>query len=116
MANPKPGLMESIEAEQTSSFGGDAPMARVNFQLPAEHHMKLKVYAAQHGTTITELLTEHVERLLSPPGRTVNQIAAAATGSSAGSLFVLCADGSMWERSPLTGNAWKALPAIPNHD
>jgi hypothetical protein len=35
-------------------------MKRVNFQLPADWHMELKVYAAQQGKAITELLTEHV--------------------------------------------------------
>jgi len=43
---------------------GDVHMKRVNFQLPADQHVKLKVYAAQHGKTITELLTEQVERLI----------------------------------------------------
>ncbi|MDN8003131.1 chromosome partitioning protein ParB [Burkholderia multivorans] len=52
------------KAATLASLAGDVQMKRVNFQLPAEQHMKLKVYAAQHGKTITELLTEHVGRLV----------------------------------------------------
>ncbi|HBO5311231.1 TPA: chromosome partitioning protein ParB [Pseudomonas aeruginosa] len=52
------------KAAMPSNSGGGVLMKRVNFQLPADQHMKLKVYAAQHGKTITELLTEHVEQLL----------------------------------------------------
>lgn len=52
------------EAAMPSNSGGGVLMKRVNFQLPADQHMKLKVYAAQQGKTITELLTEHVGRLI----------------------------------------------------
>ncbi|EBB7620040.1 chromosome partitioning protein ParB [Escherichia coli] len=52
------------EAAMPSNSGGGVLMKRVNFLLPADQHMKLKVYAAQHGKTITELLTEHVEQLI----------------------------------------------------
>ncbi len=52
------------KAAMPSNSGGDVLMKRVNFQLPADQHMKLKVYAAQHGKTITELLTEHVAQLI----------------------------------------------------
>ncbi|HEM7810508.1 TPA: chromosome partitioning protein ParB [Burkholderia multivorans] len=48
----------------THETGGNVHMKRVNFQIPADQHTKLKVYAAQHGKTITELLTEHVEQLV----------------------------------------------------
>lgn len=42
----------------------DAPtMKRVNFQLSADEHTKLKVYATRQGKTITELLTEYVAQL-----------------------------------------------------
>lgn len=48
----------------THEIGRNVQMKRVNFQIPADQHTKLKVYAAQHGKTITELLTEHVEQLV----------------------------------------------------
>jgi len=38
-------------------------MKRVNFELPAEQHTKLKIYAATKGKTIKELLTDYVESL-----------------------------------------------------
>ncbi|EBC1886533.1 chromosome partitioning protein ParB [Salmonella enterica] len=38
-------------------------MKRVNFQLPADKHRKLKIYAAKMDKTITELLTEYVDQL-----------------------------------------------------
>ncbi|MGP5570326.1 hypothetical protein ACTXN8_23565 [Pseudomonas helleri] len=38
-------------------------MKRVNFQLPADQHTKLKIYAAKQGKTIKELLTEYVAAL-----------------------------------------------------
>jgi hypothetical protein len=43
--------------------GDDPAMKRVNFQIPADQHTKLKVYAARQGKTITELLTEYVAQL-----------------------------------------------------
>ncbi|CAI1916874.1 chromosome partitioning protein ParB [Burkholderia multivorans] len=59
----RPTAMKN-KATMPLNSGGRVLMKRVNFQLPADQHMKLKVYAAQHGKTITELLTEHVGRLI----------------------------------------------------
>lgn len=38
-------------------------MKRVNFELPADQHTKLKIYATRQGKTIKELLTEYVGSL-----------------------------------------------------
>jgi hypothetical protein len=38
-------------------------MKRVNFELSAEQHTKLKIYAARQGKTIKELLTAYVDSL-----------------------------------------------------
>ncbi|MGL5291925.1 MAG: plasmid partition protein ParG [Plesiomonas sp.] len=46
-----------------ASLADETEMKRVNFQLSAELHTKLKVYAASHGKSITEILTEHVVKL-----------------------------------------------------
>lgn len=47
-----------------ASLADDAGgMKRVNFELSAEQHTKLKIYAARQGKTIKELLTEYVESL-----------------------------------------------------
>jgi hypothetical protein len=38
-------------------------MKRVNFELSADQHTKLKIYATRQGKTIKELLTEYVASL-----------------------------------------------------
>lgn len=57
----------SVRADKVktlASLADDAgSMKRVNFELPAEQHTKLKIYAARQGKTIKELLTEYVESL-----------------------------------------------------
>lgn len=51
------------KAVTLASLSDDAEMKRVNFQLPAVQHTKLKIYAAKQGKTIKELLTEYVAAL-----------------------------------------------------
>lgn len=51
----KSALLESLNDKQS--------MKRVNFDLSAEQHAKLKVYAAKQGKTIKDLLTEFVDSL-----------------------------------------------------
>lgn len=51
------------KAATLASLSDDAEMKRVNFQLPADQHTKLKIYAAKRGKTIKELLTEYVSTL-----------------------------------------------------
>jgi hypothetical protein len=41
----------------------EGDLKRVNFVISAEQHKKLKIYAAKHGKTIRELLTEYIENL-----------------------------------------------------
>ena len=48
------------KAATLASLSDGAEMKRVNFQLPADQHTKLKIYAAKQGKTIKELLTEYV--------------------------------------------------------
>jgi hypothetical protein len=38
-------------------------MKRVNFELAADQHTRLKIYAARQGKTIKEILTEYVAQL-----------------------------------------------------
>jgi hypothetical protein len=47
-------------ANLSDNFGS---MKRVNFELSAELHTRLKIYATKQGKTIKELLTEYVESL-----------------------------------------------------
>jgi len=51
------------KAATLASLSDDAEMKRVNFQLSADQHTKLKIYAAKQGKTIKELLTEYVAGL-----------------------------------------------------
>jgi hypothetical protein len=41
----------------------DGGMKRVNFELSAEQHTKLKIYAARQGKSLKKLLTDYVEGL-----------------------------------------------------
>ena len=56
--------MANKKAVMLSSLTNDTTLKRVNFSIPADEHMKLKIYAARHGKTITELLSEHVATLI----------------------------------------------------
>ena len=53
----------SNKAATLASLADEASKKRVNFELPAEQHTKLKIFAAKQGKTIKELLTEYVGRL-----------------------------------------------------
>lgn len=53
----------SDKAATLASLAAEASLKRVNFQLSADQHMKLKIYAARQGKTIKELLTEYVASL-----------------------------------------------------
>lgn len=66
----KPGTLSAGRPSATrnkavtlASLADETSMKRVNFQISATLHTKLKVYAASHGKTITEILTDYVEQL-----------------------------------------------------
>lgn len=46
-----------------ASMADEATVKRVNFELAAEQHTKLKIYATKQGKTIKELLTEYVAQI-----------------------------------------------------
>jgi len=56
---------EKSKAATLASLADDAGggMKRVNFELTAIQHSKLKVHAAKNGKSIRELLTEYVDKL-----------------------------------------------------
>ena len=54
---------EKKKAAILASLADEVGTKRVNFQLSAELHTKLKIYAVRQGKTITDLLTEYVEQL-----------------------------------------------------
>ena len=54
---------DKSKAATLASLADAASMKRVNFELSADQHTKLKIYAARQGKTIKELLTEYVADL-----------------------------------------------------
>ena len=54
---------DKSKAATLASLADDASMKRVNFELSADQHTKLKIYATRQGKTIKELLTEYVAGL-----------------------------------------------------
>lgn len=53
----------SNKAATLASLADEASTKRVNFELSAEQHTKLKIHAAKQGKTIKVLLTEYVASL-----------------------------------------------------
>jgi hypothetical protein len=51
------------KAATLASLADKAATKRVNFDLSAEQHTKLKVYAARQGKSVKELLTDFVAQL-----------------------------------------------------
>ena len=55
---------DKSKAATLASLADDAAsMKLVNFELSADQHTKLKIYATRQGKTIKELLTEYVASL-----------------------------------------------------
>lgn len=55
----------SREAQPTlSRLAAEKNLRRVNFQIEADDHQKLKIYAAQQGKTITTLMMHHINILI----------------------------------------------------
>jgi hypothetical protein len=50
-------------AATLASLTDDGVTKRVNFELAADLHLRLKIYATRQGKTIREVLTEFVEQL-----------------------------------------------------
>jgi len=46
-----------------ASLAEVAETKRVNFDLTAEQHAKVKIYAAKHGTTIKQIFSAYVDGL-----------------------------------------------------
>ena len=54
---------DKSKAATLASLADDASMKRVNFELSADQHTKLKIYATQQSKTIKELLTKYITNL-----------------------------------------------------
>lgn len=61
----RPGRPSAAAARQPTlaSLAEDQPLVRVNFELRADLHTKLKVYAASRKMTVREVLTRYIETL-----------------------------------------------------
>lgn len=51
------------KAATLASLSDDQPQKRVNFELAADQHAKLKIYAARHGKTVKEVMTDFIDSL-----------------------------------------------------
>ena len=59
----RPSAKSSKAAATLASLADKAATVRVNFDLDRDEHTNLKVYAAKHGKTVKEVLTELVAQL-----------------------------------------------------
>ena len=58
------GRRSKASKQATLADMADKPATvRVNFDLPRDDHVKLKVYAAQHGKTVRQVLSDFVQSL-----------------------------------------------------
>ena len=53
------------EAATLSSLANKGPTVRVNFDLERDEHVRLKVFAAQQGRTVADIMRELVSQFLS---------------------------------------------------
>ena len=60
---PSVRASEKRKAATLASLSDEQPKKRVNFELPADQHAKLKIYATRQGKTVKALLTEYVAQL-----------------------------------------------------
>lgn len=60
---PSVKASDKRKAATLASLSDEQPKKRVNFELPADQHAKLKIYAARQGKTVKELLTEYIRSL-----------------------------------------------------
>ena len=57
---PSVKASDKRKAATLASLSDEQPKKRVNFELSADQHAKLKIYAARQGKTVKELLTEYI--------------------------------------------------------
>lgn len=60
---PSVKASEKRKAATLASLSDEQPKKRVNFELSADQHAKLKIYAARQGKTVKKLLTEYIRNL-----------------------------------------------------
>lgn len=60
----RPSARSAAKAANLASLADTPQMKRINFDVTAEAHRKLKIYAAEQGRSIKELLSEYVEQLV----------------------------------------------------
>jgi predicted HicB family RNase H-like nuclease len=60
----RPSARSTAKAANLASLADTPQMKRINFDVTAEVHRKLKVYAAEQGRSIKELLSEYVSEIV----------------------------------------------------
>lgn len=64
LAAGRPSATAKAKAMTLADMEDRPQMKRVNFDITAEQHRQLKVYAAQHGTNIKDLMSAYIAQLL----------------------------------------------------
>lgn len=59
----RPSRTATKEAATLASLADKGAVKRVNFDVSADDHTKLKIYAARNGKTVKEVLGEFVRQL-----------------------------------------------------
>ena len=60
----RPSARTTTKAANLASLADSPQMKRINFDVTAEAHRKLKIYAAEQGRSIKEVLSEYVAGLV----------------------------------------------------
>jgi len=53
----------SIKPSTLADMADNKPTVRVNFDLPASEHVRLKVYAAKQGKTVRQVMSDFIATL-----------------------------------------------------
>ncbi|WP_053272893.1 plasmid partition protein ParG [Escherichia coli] len=66
--NPKlsagrPTETATKKAATLASLSDKKPMKRINFELDADQHRKLKIYAANQGKSIKDVVNEYIDQI-----------------------------------------------------
>lgn len=60
----RPSANSSHKEKTLASLSDNSLKKRVNFEIDADEHAKLKIYAAKEGKSIKMLLNEYVKQLI----------------------------------------------------
>ncbi|ENV35479.1 hypothetical protein [Acinetobacter gerneri] len=61
----RPSANPTTKAKTLASLSDTKSTKRINFDVDADQHRKLKIYAANNDTNIKDLLSDYIEKLTS---------------------------------------------------